>query len=82
MDEAVGRLHVLASGIVMATSVALRRSTPAIDTDVVKVGEGKIVFFRFVPDFDDEQTATFFGLIGIGPRADIPSVRLHVFAPI
>lgn len=41
----------------------------AIGTDVVKVRDGKIVSFRFVPDFDDEQTATFFGSLGIGPRA-------------
>ena len=41
----------------------------AVGTDVVKVRDGKIVFFRFVPDFADEQTATFFGSLGIGPRA-------------
>lgn len=41
----------------------------ALGTDIVKVNNGKIVFFRFVPDFGDEQTAIFFGSLGIGPRA-------------
>ena len=37
--------------------------------DIVRVRDGRIVGFRFVPDFSDEATATFFGTLGIGPRA-------------
>lgn len=37
--------------------------------DIVRVREGRIVAFRFVPDFADEATANFFGTLGIGPRA-------------
>jgi hypothetical protein len=38
-------------------------------TDVVQVKDGLIVAFHFVPDFSDDQTATFFGHLGIGPGA-------------
>nr|WP_315428990.1 nuclear transport factor 2 family protein [uncultured Albidiferax sp.] len=38
-------------------------------TDVVQVRDGLIVAFHFVPEFADDQTATFFGHLGIGPRA-------------
>ena len=37
--------------------------------DIVRVRDGSIVAFRFVPDFSDDATATFFGTLGIGPRA-------------
>ncbi|MFC3682534.1 nuclear transport factor 2 family protein [Hydrogenophaga luteola] len=37
--------------------------------DIVRVGNGLIHGFRFVPDFRDEPTAVFFGTLGIGPRA-------------
>jgi len=37
--------------------------------DVVRVRDGLIQAFRFVPDFSDEPTAVFFGTLGIGPRA-------------
>lgn len=36
--------------------------------DIVRVRDGRIVAFRFVPDFSDDATATFFGTLGIGPR--------------
>lgn len=38
-------------------------------TDVVQARDGLIVAFHFVPEFADDQTATFFGRLGIGPRA-------------
>ena len=40
--------------------------------DIVRVRDGHIVAFRFVPDFADESTAVFFGTLGIGPRARRP----------
>lgn len=40
--------------------------------DIVRVRDGRIVAFRFVPDFTDESTAVFFGTLGIGPRARRP----------
>lgn len=40
-----------------------------VGTDVVRVRDGLIRGFRFVPDFSDESTAIFFGSLGIGPRA-------------
>lgn len=44
--------------------------------DVLRVANGQIRSFRFVPDFDDDATAVFFGSLGIGPRATGPhSVR-------
>lgn len=38
-------------------------------TDIVTVEQGLITNFHFVPDFADDQTADFFGQLGIGPRA-------------
>ncbi|MGS5090020.1 nuclear transport factor 2 family protein [Hydrogenophaga sp. A37] len=40
-----------------------------VGTDIVRVRNGLIHGFRFVPDFSDESTAIFFGSLGIGPRA-------------
>lgn len=40
-----------------------------VGTDIVRVRDGLIRGFRFVPDFRDESTAIFFGSLGIGPRA-------------
>jgi hypothetical protein len=40
-----------------------------VGTDVVRVRNGLIHGFRFVPDFGDGSTAIFFGSLGIGPRA-------------
>jgi SnoaL-like domain len=40
--------------------------------DIVRVRDGRIVAFHFVPDFADEPTAVFFGKLGIGPRASRP----------
>ncbi|MBE0590379.1 MAG: nuclear transport factor 2 family protein [Hydrogenophaga sp.] len=40
-----------------------------VGVDVVRVRNGLIHGFRFVPDFSDESTAIFFGSLGIGPRA-------------
>ena len=38
-------------------------------TDEVRVRQGRIAAFRFVPDFADEPTRRFFGSLGIGPGA-------------
>lgn len=43
---------------------------PAVHALIGGVRDGRIVAFRFVPDFKDEATATFFGTLGIGPRAN------------
>jgi len=43
--------------------------------DIVRVRDGRIVAFRFVPDFSDEPTAIFFGTLGIGPRAARPASK-------
>jgi SnoaL-like domain len=40
-----------------------------VGRDIVRVRDGRIVSFRFVPDFSDQPTAIFFGTLGIGPRA-------------
>lgn len=40
-----------------------------VGRDIVQVRGGLIRAFRFVPDFADEPTATFFATLGIGPRA-------------
>lgn len=48
------------------TSLGVER---VVGKDVVRVKNGKIVGFRFVPNFSDEQTSVFFGALGIGPRA-------------
>lgn len=46
-----------------------------VGVDIVRVRNGLIHGFRFVPDFSDESTAIFFGTLGIGPRAARPSVK-------
>ena len=46
-----------------------------VGQDVVRVRDGLIQSFRFVPNFRDEPTAIFFGTLGIGPRAARPSVK-------
>jgi ketosteroid isomerase-like protein len=43
-----------------------------VGRDLVRVRDGRIVAFRFVPDFSDDATAVFFGTLGIGPRARRP----------
>jgi hypothetical protein len=43
-----------------------------VGRDIVRVENGLIKSFHFVPDFGDEATATFFGSLGIGPRANKP----------
>ena len=40
-----------------------------VGRDVLRVSDGRIQSFRFVPDFSDAPTAVFFGTLGIGPRA-------------
>jgi hypothetical protein len=46
-----------------------------VGLDIVRVRDGLIHGFRFVPDFTDEPTAVFFGTLGIGPRAARPPVK-------
>jgi predicted SnoaL-like aldol condensation-catalyzing enzyme len=46
-----------------------------VGRDIVRVRDGLIRAFRFVPDFADEPTAVFFGTLGIGPRAAMPLAR-------
>jgi hypothetical protein len=46
-----------------------------VGTDIVRVRNGLIQSFRFVPDFADEPTAVFFGTLGIGPRASRSPVK-------
>lgn len=46
-----------------------------IGRDVVRVENGLIKAFHFVPDFTDEPTAVFFGSLGIGPRASKPATQ-------
>jgi hypothetical protein len=41
----------------------------AVGIDEVRVRQGRIVAFRFVPDFADEPTRRFFASLGIGPGA-------------
>ncbi|MEK8080126.1 nuclear transport factor 2 family protein [Pseudomonas sp. XK-1] len=43
--------------------------------DVVRISDGRIKAFHFIPDFADEPTAVFFGSLGIGPRATAPTSR-------
>ena len=40
-----------------------------VGRDVLRVTDGQIRSFRFVPDYSDAPTAVFFGTLGIGPRA-------------
>ncbi|MEK8029791.1 nuclear transport factor 2 family protein [Ideonella sp. DXS29W] len=44
-----------------------------VGRDIVRVRDGRIHAFRFVPDFSDEPTAVFFATLGIGPRASKPA---------
>jgi predicted SnoaL-like aldol condensation-catalyzing enzyme len=39
-----------------------------VGSDVLRISDGKIRAFRFVPDFQDPPTVTFFAGIGITPR--------------
>ncbi|MDD0809227.1 nuclear transport factor 2 family protein [Curvibacter sp. RS43] len=39
----------------------------ALGTDEVRVRQGRIVAFRFLPDLADEPTRRFFASLGIGP---------------
>jgi hypothetical protein len=43
-----------------------------VGNDVLRIVNGQIHAFRFVPDFKDAPTATFFGTLGIGPKAGNP----------
>jgi len=40
-----------------------------VGRDVLRIADGRIKAFHFIPDFSDESTAVFFGTLGIGPRA-------------
>ena len=42
-----------------------------VGSDVLRIVDGQIRAFRFVPDFKDEPTARFFATLGIGPKAGI-----------
>lgn len=44
-----------------------------VGNDLVRVRDGLIRSFRFVPDFSDEATALFFATLGVGPRAARPA---------
>lgn len=46
-----------------------------VGQDIVRVRNGLIHNFRFVPNFRDEPTAVFFGTLGIGPRAVRPATK-------
>lgn len=46
-----------------------------VGQDIVRVRNGLIHSFRFVPNFRDEPTAVFFGTLGIGPRAVRPATK-------
>lgn len=46
-----------------------------VGQDIVRVRNGLIHGFRFVPNFRDEPTAVFFGTLGIGPRAARPAAK-------
>lgn len=73
------RIHVTRielSGDVVDASLELRGELTKragveriLGRDVVRVEDGRIKAFHFIPDFTDESTAVFFGSLGIGPRA-------------
>lgn len=44
-----------------------------VGRDILTVRQGLIRSFRFVPDFSDAPTASFFASLGIGPRAVKPA---------
>lgn len=44
-----------------------------VGRDLVRVRDGLISSFRFVPDFSDDDTARFFATLGVGPRAPRPA---------
>jgi len=44
-----------------------------VGNDLVRVRDGLIRSFRFVPDFSDDATAQFFATLGVGPRAARPA---------
>jgi hypothetical protein len=46
-----------------------------VGQDIVRVRNGLIHGFRFVPNFRDEPTAVFFGTLGVGPRAARPAAK-------
>jgi hypothetical protein len=46
-----------------------------VGQDIVRVRNGLIHGFRFVPNFRDEPTAIFFATLGVGPRAARPAVK-------
>jgi hypothetical protein len=46
-----------------------------VGQDIVRVRNGLIHGFRFVPNFNDEQTAIFFATLGVGPRAARPAPK-------
>lgn len=68
----------VAGGVVTATlelrsTLAERAGVERIvGRDVVRIADGQIKAFHFIPDFSDEPTAVFFGSLGIGPRATAP----------
>lgn len=77
-----GRLNEISTelhGDTVQARVELRSSLTAkvgvervVGTDVVRVADGQIVAFRFVPDFNDDQTVAFFAALGVGPGARKP----------
>lgn len=39
-----------------------------VGVDALRIADGQIHAFRFIPDFNDEDTASFFASIGIRPQ--------------
>jgi hypothetical protein len=64
------RGDILANRVEISSNLTRRAGVQRSVGEVqVRVEQGQFTKFGFVPDFRDEQTAVFFGTLGIGPRA-------------